>query len=314
MSNDTDETTHVPAPSLWPLGFAIGLACILVGLVISWPAVVVGALLAIVFGLLWVRDLARSRAPVDTHVDEGLSLLGAPSAERAAAADEHLETYGRAGFLTVATIGVGGVIGAAVTLPPLGFAVLPSFTGKNADPTTDIDLGPIANFPEGQYMITNFLEDPALGEVSRRTAYIRYNGPSQNGAPSFTTIFSRCVHLGCPVQPNGPIQADKQVKLGSANDVSLTPVTPAGFGCPCHGGAYDNEGNRTAGPPVRSLDRFQFSIKNGHVILGKMFSVGTVQGTGADARIMQYRRAYPGVHVDGWERWLYPIPMPGTQI
>ena len=33
-------------------------------------------------------------------------------------------------------------------------------------------------------------------------------------------------------------------------------MQPAGFGCPCHGGAYDTEGNRTAGPPVRSLDRF----------------------------------------------------------
>lgn len=314
LSDDTQETTHVPGPSLWPIGFAIGLACILVGLVVSWPAVVVGAILAIVFGLLWIHDLTGRRAPVDTHADEGLTLTGDPSAVHAAAADEQLESYGRGGFLTLATIGLGGVIGAAVTLPPLGFAVLPSFTGKNADPTTDIDLGPIANFTQGQYMITSFLEDPGLGEVSRRTAYIRYNGPAQNGEPSFTTIFSRCVHLGCPVQPNGPIRENDIVEYGKANDVTLTPVTPAGFGCPCHGGAYDNEGNRTAGPPVRSLDRFQFSVKDGHLVLGKLFSVGTVQGTGAGARISQYRRAYPGVHVDGWERWLYPIPVPGTQV
>lgn len=309
MSHDPHENPHVTAPSLWPIGFAIGLACILVGLVVSWPAVVIGAVLAIAFGTLWIRDIARSHAPVDTHADDGLSLTGDPSAEHAAVEDEHLDTYGRAGFLTVATIGLGGVIGAAVTLPSLGFAVLPSFTGKAAEPTTNVDLGPLANFPEGQYVIANFLEDPALGEVSRRTAYVRYNGLAKNGQPSLTTIFSRCVHLGCPVQPNGPAFEDQVVKY---KDVTLTPVTPAGFGCPCHGGAYDAEGNRTAGPPVRSLDRFQFSIVDGNVVLGKLFSVGTVQGTGANARISQHRRAYPGVHVDGWERWLYPIPVPGT--
>ena len=92
----------------------------------------------------------------------------------------------------------------------------------------------------------------------------------------------------------------------------LTPVQPAGFGCPCHGGAYDTEGNRTAGPPVRSLDRFAFSIVNGSLVLGKPFSVGHVEGTGADAKMSRYRKAYPGVHVDGIERWLYPIPVPGT--
>ena len=41
----------------------------------------------------------------------------------------------------------------------------------------------------------------------------------------------------------------------------LTPTQAAsGFGCPCHGGQYDTEGNRIAGPPVRALDRYGFSI------------------------------------------------------
>ena len=30
------DTSHLPAPSLWPIGFAIGVACLLVGLVVSW--------------------------------------------------------------------------------------------------------------------------------------------------------------------------------------------------------------------------------------------------------------------------------------
>ena len=57
MSEEERDTQHLPAPSLWPIGFAIGVACILVVLVVSVPALIVGAAIALVFGFLWVRDL-----------------------------------------------------------------------------------------------------------------------------------------------------------------------------------------------------------------------------------------------------------------
>ena len=49
--------------------------------------------------------------------------------------------------------------------------------------------------------------DPAEGEVSRRTAFVRNNGSvgRDDEVPSFTIISNRCAHLGCPVQANGPI-------------------------------------------------------------------------------------------------------------
>ena len=148
-----------------------------------------------------------------------------------------------------------------------------------------------------------------LGQVSAPWAIVRNNVRTESGEPSFTTLFSRCVHLGCPVQPNGPIDEEARQEVG---EVELRPVLAASFGCPCHGGNYDAEGNRTAGPPVRALDRFEFSIRDGNLILGKLFSVGDVDGAGAKARISKYYRAYPGVHVDGIEKWLYPIPTPGS--
>jgi quinol---cytochrome c reductase iron-sulfur subunit, bacillus type len=307
-----DHKPPAPVPSLWPIGFAIGVACILVGLVVSIAAIVVGAGLAIVFGVLWIRDVARAHGPV--HSEEAHELVGEePSAERAAAEEQELETYGRAGFLSLATIGVGGVIGAAVVLPPLGFAVLPAFTGEGVE-STMVDLGPLSQFPEGTFVIATYLENPAQGEVSRRTSFVRNNGPTEDGQPSFTILFSRCVHLGCPVQPNGPIDEKALVEYKSKDQppVELRPVLAASFGCPCHGGQYDGEGNRTAGPPVRSLDRYAFSIIDGNLWLGDIFSVGTVEGTAASAKITRYRRAYPGVHVDGLERFLYPIPVPGS--
>ena len=60
----------------------------------------------------------------------------------------------------------------------------------------------------------------------------------------------------------------------------LTPTQPSGFGCPCHGGAYDTEGNRVAGPPVRALDRYEYSIIDGNLVLGQPYSVGEVDGDG----------------------------------
>ena len=299
--SDEHDTQQVPTPSLWPIGFAIGVACILVGLVVSIPVLIVGALIALVFGFLWVRDLFTTH-PV-TSAEPGIDEQPRPATVGDVAAP-----VDRATFLSLATIGVGGLIGAGLTLPVLGFGVLPSFMGEGIQ-TSHANLGPITNFPEGQYVIATFLENPDQGEVSRRTAFIRNNGLTDNGQPSFTTIYSRCVHLGCPVQPNGPIDESAKKEV---NGVELRPVLAASFGCPCHGGLYNSEGNRQAGPPVRSLDRFEFSIVNGDLILGRTFSVANVEGMGASARISKYYKAYPGVHVDGVERFLYPIPTPGS--
>ena len=294
---------HLPPPSLWPLGFAIGIACVLTGIVVSTVVAIVGAVIAVVFGFLWIRDVTR---PVRTP---------APAVEperreervEIVPAEEGPAAYPRSTFLSAATLGLGGVIGGLITVPVLGFAVLPSFVGQEEQ---DVDLGPIENFPEGSFVIATYLEDPEIGEVTRRTMFIRNNGV-EKGVPSFTTLYSRCAHLGCPVQPNGLIDEEGKKEVEQdGNTIELTPVNATGFGCPCHGGQYDTEGNRTAGPPVRALDRSEFSIRDGRLFLGRFYSVAEVEGAGARARIKKYGRQVPGVHVDGPSAWLYPIEVP----
>ena len=304
MSSHDNETPHTPPPSLWPIGFAIGIAVVLTGLVVSTVAAVVGAVIALVFGFLWIRDVTRPvRTPapmVEPETRAALTSAAAPGEE----SDDEPATYPRSVFLSAATLGLGGVIGGVITLPVLGFAVLPSFTNQHEP---NVELGPIEDFPEGQFVIATFLENPEIGEVSRRTMFIRNNGQLE-GVPSFTILYSRCAHLGCPVQPNGPVFDDQKKTFG--DHVELTPTQPAGFGCPCHGGQYDTEGNRTAGPPVRALDRAEFSIKEGNLVIGSFYSVADVEGNGARARIKKYGRMPPGVHVDGPEAWLYPLEVP----
>jgi Rieske Fe-S protein len=278
---------------------ALGIVTILVGLAFSWEAAAVGLLITAVCTFFWVRSLSRTR-----------TLLEAPPPEEEAAAHEpgyvppEQPRYGRAAFLGVTTVGLAQVIGGVVTLPVLGFMVLPPFLKQKWN---NVDIGPLSEFPEGKWKVVTFLENPAQGEVSRKTAFVRNNGFLAK-QPSYTIISNHCAHLGCPVQPSAPLSPNPT----EYKDVTLISLqtNPSGFGCPCHGGQYDTEGNRTAGPPVRALDRYSFSIQNGHLILGTPYSVSTVDGTGADAKITKYKREYPGVHVDGIESWLYPITPP----
>ena len=316
------EPPQGPAPSLWPLGFAIGITVALVGLVIgSWSAVAVGAVLLLAFGFLWARDVATGmQEPPPAVADDGpggpetaTDAPALPAQEGGAALaemdDEEIERYPRNVFLELSTLGIGAAIGGLVTLPVIVMAVGDPFV---QDPVGDVDIGAIEDYPEGEFVIATFLTDPDQGEVSRRTAYVRYNG-TKDGEPSFTILSNRCVHLGCPVQVNGLVLEGqrKETNEGEATLVETTPTTAAsGFGCPCHGGQYDTEGNRTAGPPVRALDRYRFAIDNGNLILMQPYSVAEVEGTGADAEIVAYKLVNPSVHVDGPEALFYPFEAP----
>src|SRR5207248_3096369 len=270
--------------------------------IVSWVVAGLGALVAIAFAFLWVRDLTTgtelAHAPEVPPESPTGPNLPAPEGGPAMPPTTSDERYPRAKFRELSTLGLGGVIGGLVSAPAIGFMVIPPFLKQGS---RDHDLGALTDFPEGKYVVATWMTDPAQGEVSRRTAYVRYNGQLK-GQPSFTIISNHCAHLGCPVQPNGPLDesARKQSK-----DVTLIPtISIAGFGCPCHGGQYDTEGNRTAGPPVRALDRYAFSIRNGRLFVGKPFSVSHVDGSGSSALIHKWTFSYPGEHVNGIESWL----------
>ena len=319
MEPEHGSRPHLPAPTLYPIGFAAGVATVLVGLIVN-PKVIapIGGAIAVVFAFLWVRDATAQYRVVPPEIEperrEVPPTAVAPPvpAHRGEAAmpePEPGERFPRSRFLEGATLGISGIIGGLVTVPVVGFAVAPAFVDQGFG---DVDLGPLSNFPENQWILTTFFLDPAEGEVSRRTAYIRNNGQLQ-GKPSFTIISNRCAHLGCPVQPNGLVEdaQKKEVQGKGGQHITLIPMIPAGgFGCPCHGGQYDPEGNRTAGPPVRSLDRYEYKIENGRLVLGKTYSVGHVRGEGKNAVIEKYKLHGPGEHLKGIEGWFYPIDPP----
>jgi Rieske Fe-S protein len=266
-----------------------------------------------IFGILWIRDATKPFRGEEAATEAEPPAPQQPVGVRADGTgpdpgEGEIVRFPRSKFLEATTLGLGGLIGVIVTAPVLGFTILPPFI-KQGHPK--IDVGAIEDFPENKFVIATFMLNPEQGEVSRRTAYIRNNG-LLGDSPSFTILSNRCVHLGCPVQVNGlPLPDETKTEKTATNTVTRIPTAAAaGFGCPCHGGQYDTEGNRTAGPPVRALDRYEFGIVNGRLLLGKTFSVSEVDGTGAEAKIHTFPLAGPGQHVDGPEGWFYPVQPP----
>jgi Rieske Fe-S protein len=243
-----DDEPHLPPPTLWPLGFAIGVAVVLVGLIVD-PMIIapIGGAIAIVFGFLWARDataeLRGHQLVVEPErretVEAGTGQVGPPATAGRDAMPHPApgERFPRSKFLEFSTLGLGGVIGGLITVPVAGFAVLPAFLGQKRH---EVDMGLVSDYKEGQWYVATFNLDPSEGAVDRRTAFVRNNGTLAVGGkqvPSFTLISNRCAHLGCPVQANGPsgsiLGLKNQVEHGANGPGELVPVVPAGFGCPC---------------------------------------------------------------------------------
>jgi hypothetical protein len=300
-------------PSLWPIGFALGVACVLVGLIVGWPIAAVGGAIALIAGGFWARDSSRGySAPVE-HEPETRAARDAARARANAAGpapvpvEDEVERYPRKVFLEGATLGIGVLIGGIITVPVVG---LHGRARVREPAPEDVDLGPIDELPGGQFVIATFVRDPTQGEVSRRTAFIRNNGVV-DGKPSFTIISNRCAHLGCPVQPNGPIF-----------DSEKKDVEDAGAGRHDHPDAagrlrlsVPRRPVRHRGKPHRRAARararpLRVQIVNGRLVLLGAYSVAKVDGDGAAARSTRTTSPVPASTWTASRGLLYPWQPP----
>src|ERR1044071_6941592 len=159
------------------------------------------------------------------------------------------ESMTRRRAFTIAAQGLGGLAGAAIILPAVGFAVAPIFhRGKERWEA----VGPTGDFVEDTYRQVVFTETEGIGDAGKTTAYIRRGSEIFDGDPTPSLARpTRGAPLGCPVRF----------------------VEAAGnFICPCHGGVYDFQGKRIGGPPVRPLDQFQTRVRKGQVEVGPRYS------------------------------------------
>jgi Rieske Fe-S protein len=194
------------------------------------------------------------------------------------------ETMTRRMMFTGGAMAFGGIAGAAILLPAVGFALGPIFEEEDVEYQT---VGVPADFTPDNFVPRTITLSPNVGEAGKSTVYVRKSNPDLPGerAGEFIAISTRCVHLGCPVR---------------------WIVASERFVCPCHGGVYDFQGLVVGGPPVRPLDRFATRVEKGEVQIGPRYSV--------NSQLERFSPRDPGEHLDGLWEYLYPkrftVPSP----
>jgi Rieske Fe-S protein len=138
---------------------------------------------------------------------------------------------------------LNGIAAALIGVPMLGY-VLSTFSKRS--PRSWVSLGPLQHFAEGATRLTVF-QNPAVkswdGDTKEVPCWVR-----RIEGESFQVFAINCTHLGCPVR------WFQQSRL---------------FMCPCHGGAFYEDGSHASGPPPRGLFEYQHKIEGGELkILG----------------------------------------------
>src|SRR3954465_12066974 len=108
-----EDHPHVPGPSLWPVGFAVGVVVLMIGLIVSWWIAGLGAIVALAFAFLWVRDLTVGKelthppeVPPESPTGANIPANVGPAAMPVSLSDER---FPRSKFLELSTLGLGGV-------------------------------------------------------------------------------------------------------------------------------------------------------------------------------------------------------------
>jgi len=156
--------------------------------------------------------------------------------------------HSRRAFLFKLSLALNGVVGAVMAVPIIGYLFGPA-TGKKSADEAWVDLGLLTGFPEGETCLTTFRNpittawDGQTGDVPCWVRRVSGN--------SFQVFAINCAHLGCPVRWFA------ESKL---------------FLCPCHGGAYYQDGSRASGPPERGLFEYPHKISEDKLLIsaGKM--------------------------------------------
>ena len=161
----------------------------------------------------------------------------APSPE-AKAAD-----HSRRVFLFKLSVALNAAVGAVLAVPLIGYLLGPALK-KNTSTGAWITIGSINDFPIGETRLANFLSPVASfddGETAKVACWVRRISDRQ-----FQVFAVNCAHLGCPVRWFA------QSKL---------------FMCPCHGGAYYEDGARASGPPERGLFEYRYKLTGDSLII-----------------------------------------------
>jgi nitrite reductase/ring-hydroxylating ferredoxin subunit len=153
----------------------------------------------------------------------------------------HIEMPRRAFLLKLGFL-LNGIAAMFVTVPVLGY-VLSSFRTEGPFRSW-IALGALETFPENQTRLAKYRNPytrPWDGATANIPCWVR-----RMQGETFQIFAINCTHLGCPVR--------------WFQESHL-------FMCPCHGGAFYEDGSHASGPPPRGLYEYKYKIENGQLLV-----------------------------------------------
>lgn len=137
-----------------------------------------------------------------------------------------------------------GIVAAILAVPIVRYVLSPVAHERKGGYQSWVPLGDLDQFPAGQTRLATYrnpIVNPTDGETADIACWVR-NVDGQR----FQVFAINCAHLGCPVR------WFQQSGL---------------FMCPCHGGAYYQDGSRASGPPERGLFEYRHRIENEKLLI-----------------------------------------------
>jgi nitrite reductase/ring-hydroxylating ferredoxin subunit len=200
----------------------------------------------------WPGFLLTGRSSQGSHTDffRGAGQRGPSMSEQ--------QGMSRRTILVKVGIVLNGIVGAALAVPILRFLLSPVTREKKFGYESWLSLGGLEQFPAGQTRLATY-RNPVVnswdGETGDIACWVR-NVDDQ----TFQVFAINCAHLGCPVRwfPQSSL-----------------------FMCPCHGGAYYQDGSRASGPPERGLFQYKHKLEDGKIFIkaGEMPTPGRTANT-----------------------------------
>ncbi len=140
------------------------------------------------------------------------------------------------------TVGVlGGIMGAVIALPAVGYVISPALKAlQSSSKETWIPAGPLENYPIGTPTLFSFTRSKINGWEKTTTSHgVFIYRPNDSDVRALSNV---CTHLGCRV-----------------NWVETDQL----YECPCHDAAFKVDGQVESGPPPRPMVEYATKVEEG---------------------------------------------------
>ena len=137
-----------------------------------------------------------------------------------------------------------GIVAAVLAVPIFRYILSPVVQDREQGFQSWLSLGELDQFPAGETRFATYrnpLVNPWDGKTGDIACWVR-----NVDGKTFQVFAINCAHLGCPVR-----------WFAQSNL----------FMCPCHGGAYYQDGSRASGPPERGLFEYHYKIEQGKLFI-----------------------------------------------